>query len=117
MFSRLILDIIGKAVFNCDFDSLSHDTGIVEVSIWVLYLFLFLFPWWPALNVLLNLATHLFQAVYVVLREAEERSVSVIPYWKIPIIKDIYPRQQEVAISLNLMSKILDDLIDNSKVL
>ena len=44
MFSRLTLDIIGKAVFNCDFDSLSHDTGIVEVSITVLYSFLFLFP-------------------------------------------------------------------------
>ena len=45
MFSRLTLDIIGKAVFNYDFDSLSQDTGIVEVSIWVLYLLLFLFPW------------------------------------------------------------------------
>ena len=117
MFSRLILDIIGKAVFNCDFDSLSHDTGIVEVSIWVLYLFLFLFPWWPALNVLLNLATHLFQAVYVDLREVEDRCLPVIPYCKFPIIKNLYPRQQKVAISLNLMSKILDDLIDNSKVL
>ena len=45
MFSRLTLDIIGKAVFNYDFDSLSNDTGIVEVSIWALYLFLSLFPW------------------------------------------------------------------------
>lgn len=32
LFSRLTLDIIGKAVFNYDFDSLSVDTGIVEVS-------------------------------------------------------------------------------------
>jgi hypothetical protein len=31
LFSRLTLDIIGKAVFNYDFDSLSNDTGIVEV--------------------------------------------------------------------------------------
>ena len=32
LFSHLTLDIIGKAVFNYDFDSLSNDTGIVEVS-------------------------------------------------------------------------------------
>lgn len=31
LFSRLTLDIIGKAVFNYDFDSLKVDTGIVEV--------------------------------------------------------------------------------------
>ncbi|XP_002971637.2 protein LUTEIN DEFICIENT 5, chloroplastic [Selaginella moellendorffii] len=30
LFSRLTLDIIGKAVFNYEFDSLSTDTGIVE---------------------------------------------------------------------------------------
>jgi beta-ring hydroxylase len=31
LFSRLTLDIIGRAVFNYDFDSLTNDTGIVEV--------------------------------------------------------------------------------------
>ncbi|XP_074576943.1 protein LUTEIN DEFICIENT 5, chloroplastic-like [Curcuma longa] len=30
LFSRLTLDVIGKAVFNYEFDSLSHDNGIVE---------------------------------------------------------------------------------------
>lgn len=32
-FSHLTLDIIGKAVFNYDFDSLRNDTGIVEVVV------------------------------------------------------------------------------------
>jgi beta-ring hydroxylase len=32
LFSRLTLDVIGKAVFNYDFDSLSNDTGIIEVT-------------------------------------------------------------------------------------
>ena len=32
LFSRLTLDIIGKAVFNYDFDSLTNDEGIVEVN-------------------------------------------------------------------------------------
>ena len=30
-FSRLALDIIGKAVFNYDFDSLTHDDPVIEV--------------------------------------------------------------------------------------
>ncbi|XP_057515402.1 protein LUTEIN DEFICIENT 5, chloroplastic [Amaranthus tricolor] len=36
LFSHLTLDIIGKAVFNYDFDSLSNDTGIVEAVYTVL---------------------------------------------------------------------------------
>lgn len=35
LFSRLTLDIIGKALFNYDFDSLTNDTGIVEVLFFV----------------------------------------------------------------------------------
>lgn len=84
LFSRLTLDIIGKAVFNYDFDSLSYDTGIVE-------------------------------AVYVALREAEKRSIEVIPYWNIPIIKYLFPRQRKVASALQLINKTLDDLIANCK--
>lgn len=30
-FSRLALDIIGKAVFNYDFDSLTHDDPVISV--------------------------------------------------------------------------------------
>ena len=29
-FSRLTLDIIGKAVFNYDFDSLTHDDPVIQ---------------------------------------------------------------------------------------
>ncbi|RWR89019.1 protein LUTEIN DEFICIENT 5, chloroplastic-like protein isoform X1 [Cinnamomum micranthum f. kanehirae] len=80
LFSRLTLDVIGKAVFNYDFDSLTNDTGIVE-------------------------------AVYTVLREAEDRSVSPIPTWNIPIWKDISPRQRKVNVSLKLINDTLDELI------
>ena len=59
---------------------------------------------------------HPLQAVYV-LREAEDRSISILPYWKIPILKDIYPGQQKVAAALNLINKTLDDLIAICKVL
>ncbi|TKY45342.1 LUTEIN DEFICIENT 5 [Spatholobus suberectus] len=80
LFSRLTLDVIGKAVFNYDFDSLSNDTGIVE-------------------------------AVYTVLREAEDRSVAPIPVWEIPIWKDISPRLRKVNAALKLINDTLDDLI------
>ncbi|KAL4339874.1 hypothetical protein GQ457_08G006230 [Hibiscus cannabinus] len=84
LFSRLTLDIIGKAVFNYDFDSLTNDTGIVE-------------------------------AVYTVLREAEDRSVSPIPTWEIPIWKDISPRQRKVTEALKLINGVLDDLVATCK--
>lgn len=44
LFSRLTLDIIGKAVFNYDFDSLAYDNGIVEVFILILFTFACLHP-------------------------------------------------------------------------
>uniref|UniRef100_A0A2P2MMZ1 Uncharacterized protein MANES_09G183600 n=1 Tax=Rhizophora mucronata TaxID=61149 RepID=A0A2P2MMZ1_RHIMU len=80
LFSHLTLDIIGKAVFNYEFDSLTNDTGIVE-------------------------------AVYTVLREAEDRSVAPIPFWEIPIWKDISPKQKEVSAALKLINNKLDELI------
>lgn len=43
LFSRLTLDIIGKAVFNYDFDSLTNDTGVIEVRTLLCFQFCYLF--------------------------------------------------------------------------
>lgn len=56
------------------------------------------------------------QAVYTVLREAEDRSVAPIPIWEIPIWKDISPRQRKVAAALKQINETLDDLIAICKV-
>ncbi|GAU19786.1 hypothetical protein TSUD_182210 [Trifolium subterraneum] len=50
-------------------------------------------------------------AVYTVLREAEDRSVSPIPVWDLPIWKDISPRQRKVAAALKLVNDTLNNLI------
>ncbi|KAI7981271.1 hypothetical protein LOK49_Contig54G00002 [Camellia lanceoleosa] len=85
LFSRLTLDIIGKALFKYDFDSLTNHTGIVE-------------------------------AVYTVLREAEDRSVAPLPYWDILIFKDISPQQEERVLLTRSINETLDDLIAMCKV-
>lgn len=113
-FSRLTLDIIGKAVFNYDFDSLTHDDPVIEVSGWSVSLLF--------VNHLLIQQTcyvqgsclssaHLsktqsvpdtLQAVYTVLREAEHRSTAPIAYWDIPGAKQLIPRQRACVEALQV---------------
>lgn len=83
-FSRLALDIIGKAVFNYDFDSLTHDDPVIK-------------------------------AVYTVLREAEYRSTYPIPYWNVPPLRAIVPRQRECDEALKIVTDTLDELITGAK--
>ncbi|KAI8106875.1 hypothetical protein M9434_001529 [Picochlorum sp. BPE23] len=83
-FSRLALDIIGKAVFNYEFDSLTNDDPVIK-------------------------------AVYTVLREAEYRSTYPIPYWNVPPLKAIVPRQRECDEALNIVTNTLNDLIAKCK--
>lgn len=59
----------------------------------------------------------LVQAVYTVLREAEDRSVAPIPVWELPIWKDISPKLKKVNAALKLINDTLDDLIAICKVM
>lgn len=126
LFSRLTLDVIGKAVFNYHFDSLTNDTGIVEVSLSFMLILVYMLLKFSLISIIfflwINIRWHLslywsFQAVYTVLREAEDRSVSPIPTWNIPIWKDISPRQRKVNGALKLVNDTLDELIAICKVM
>eukprot|EP00903_Cladosiphon_okamuranus_P007141 g6935.t1 len=79
-FCSLSLDIIGRAVFNYEFGSVSEESPVIK-------------------------------AVYRVLREAEHRSSSFIPYWKLPFAKKWIPSQKEFARDIGLLNSVLDELI------
>ncbi|CAN0505753.1 unnamed protein product, partial [Ectocarpus sp. 8 AP-2014] len=82
-FCSLSLDIIGRAVFNYEFDSVSKESPVIK-------------------------------AVYRVLREAEHRSSSFIPYWKLPFANKWIASQVEFARDIGLLNTVLDKLIQRA---
>jgi cytochrome P450 len=82
-FGSVTLDIIGKAVFNYDFGSVTNESPIVK-------------------------------AVYRVLREAEHRSSSFIPYWNLPYADQWMGGQVEFRRDMTMLDDILADLINDA---
>jgi cytochrome P450 len=82
-FCSVTLDIIGKAVFNYDFGSVTKESPVVK-------------------------------AVYRVLREAEHRSSSFIPYWNLPYADKWLGGQVEFRKDMNMLEDILANLINNA---
>ncbi|CAM9866978.1 unnamed protein product [Heterosigma akashiwo] len=80
MFCSVSLDIIGRAVFNYKFNSVTKESPVVK-------------------------------CVYATLKEAEHRSTSFVPYWKIPFVKDMLPSQVEFKKNMKILNDILDELI------
>lgn len=82
-FCSVTLDIIGKAVFDYDFGSVTKESPIVK-------------------------------AVYRVLREAEHRSSSFIPYWNLPYADQWMGGQVEFREDMTMLDDILADLINRA---
>lgn len=82
-FCSVTLDIIGKAVFNYDFGSVTQESPVVK-------------------------------AVYRVLREAEHRSTSFIPYWNLPYADQWMGGQVEFRKDMSMLDDILADLINKA---
>mmetsp|Transcript_1791 Transcript_1791/g.2431 ORF Transcript_1791/g.2431 Transcript_1791/m.2431 type:complete len:655 (+) Transcript_1791:100-2064(+) len=80
MFCSVSLDIIGRAVFNYEFGSVTNESPVVK-------------------------------CVYSTLREAEHRSTSFVPYWKIPVVKDKMKSQVAFKENMKILNDILDELI------
>ncbi|KAG5192486.1 cytochrome P450 [Tribonema minus] len=53
-------------------------------------------------------------AVYRVLREAEHRSSSFIPYWKLPFATQLLASQVEFSADMRLLNDVLDELISKA---
>jgi carotene epsilon-monooxygenase len=89
VFSELTLDIIGRAVFNYDFNSVSEEGNNPVIG-----------------------------AVYTALKEVETRSLDFAPVWKLPgdIPTMISPRQKKAADAVALVRKTTEDLIENCRV-
>ncbi|GBG69640.1 hypothetical protein CBR_g4469 [Chara braunii] len=85
-FSQLTLDVIGKAVFNFDFDSLQRDSPVI-------------------------------QAVYTALKETESRSTDILPYWQIPLLCQLVPRQRKAAAAVALIRATVEELIAKCKAM
>mmetsp|Transcript_39029 Transcript_39029/g.81681 ORF Transcript_39029/g.81681 Transcript_39029/m.81681 type:complete len:758 (+) Transcript_39029:160-2433(+) len=82
-FCSVTLDIIGKAVFNYDFGSVTKESPIVK-------------------------------AVYRVLREAEHRSTSFIPYWNLPYAEKWMGGQVEFRRDMGMLDDVLTRLINQA---
>ena len=82
-FCSVTLDIIGKAVFNYDFGSVTKESPIVK-------------------------------SVYRVLREAEHRSSSFIPYWNLPYADKWMGGQVEFRTDMTMLDDILANLINDA---
>lgn len=80
----LTLDIIGKAVFNYEFGSVTNESPIIK-------------------------------AVYRTLREAEHRSTTFLPYWKIPGASSVVPRQRQFRDDMRLINETLNEVIASAK--
>ena len=57
----------------------------------------------------------IIKAVYTCLQEAAHRSTFYFPYWNIPFMTDIVPRQREFKANMNLINETLNELITKAQ--
>lgn len=84
-FSQLTLDVIGKSVFNYDFNALSTNSPLI-------------------------------QAVYTALKETEQRATDLLPFWKVPLLCALLPRQRKATAAVDLIRRTTEELIAKCKV-
>ena len=58
-----------------------------------------------------NKESPVIKSVYGVLKEAEHRSTTYIPYWNLPLADVFVPRQREFKKDIGIINDVLDELI------
>eukprot|EP00250_Pteridium_aquilinum_P017047 c23428_g1_i1 orf=174-1937(+) len=57
------------------------------------------------------------QAVYTALKEAESRSTDILPYWQIPILCKLVPRQIKAAQAVAIIQESVEELVAKCKAI
>ncbi|WIA23331.1 hypothetical protein OEZ85_000096 [Tetradesmus obliquus] len=119
-FSQLTLDIIGKAVFNYDFDALNRDSPLIQVvdmeacfsqlTLDIICKAVFNYDFDA-----LNRDSPLLQAVYTSLKETEQRATDLLPLWKFPILAPLIPHQRKALAAVELIRETTTTLIRKCK--
>ncbi|KAL3677782.1 hypothetical protein R1sor_020738 [Riccia sorocarpa] len=55
------------------------------------------------------------EAVYTALKETESRSTDILPYWQVPFLCQIVPRQQKAAKAVALIRQTVEELVAKCK--
>jgi hypothetical protein len=53
--------------------------------------------------------------VYWCCAEAEHRSTFYIPYWNVPLLRAVVPRQRQFGVDIKVINDCLDGLIRNAR--
>lgn len=57
------------------------------------------------------------EAVYTALKETEQRSTDILPYWQIPFLCQIVPRQQKAAKAVAIIRQTTEELVAKCKAI
>jgi cytochrome P450 family 97 subfamily B polypeptide 3 len=114
-FCSVSLDIIGKAVFNYEFGSVTQESPVIQA----VYCALKEVKWSFLSSVLrdksfqtrntTSASTH--TPSYTSL-QAEHRSITPLPYWNLPLANQLVPRLRKFNKDLRLLDTILNELIE-----
>ena len=64
----------------------------------------------------LNTDSPVIQAVYTSLKETEQRATDLLPYWKVPLLCLLVPRQRKALAAVALIRETTEMLIAKCKV-
>eukprot|EP00850_Spirogloea_muscicola_P002774 SM000011S18952 [mRNA] locus=s11:28162:30705:- [translate_table: standard] len=65
----------------------------------------------------LNRDSPVIQAVYTALKETESRATDILPYWQVPLLCKLVPRQRRAAEAVRVIRTVVEDLVAQCKAI